>query len=448
MLLRRAARIASLSVLFTFALSAVAWAANDVWDNNPGGNWENGLNWVDGSTPATGDTATFNLAATYPATFGVAPTAIQALTVNAGTVTFQSSGGAKTLNVNSGGSQDVVVTGGSTSLILGTLGNPLNLTAGDDLNVASGATLEARFGSDVVANDLSNTGLNGTVRIDGSGSSLTLNSSSQQLVANTAAGSLIFQNGSTGNVAGSLRIADNATGVTGSASIIGGSTLTLGGNISLATQNIASQNGTLTINGAGSSLTQSGASTITVGAATNGTAAINIGTTATGGTLSTGTGLLTINPTGTVTIGNGGNQGRLDVNGDVLINGGTLQRTTSGSQFNLAAGKTMTIQNGGLFSFSGSYTAATNAVYNVTGADSEFNFQGAVNLDNGSQANVTSGGSILGEGGINVSSFGSGTGRSLSTALRLPRPRTMKAPSADPATLPRSHSVMGPSQTS
>jgi hypothetical protein len=84
-------RLGWLFVVATYA--SVASAANDVWDNNPGGNWETGANWTDGSTPGTGDTATFNLAATYPVTFGVAPTAIQALTVTGGTVTFQSSGG-------------------------------------------------------------------------------------------------------------------------------------------------------------------------------------------------------------------------------------------------------------------------------------------------------------------------------------------------------------------
>ena len=87
-----------------------------------------------------------------------------------------------------------------------------------------------------------------------------------------------------------------------------------------------------------------------------------------------------------------------------------MQRTTNGSQFNLAAGKTMTIQNGGLFSYSGSYTAASNAIYNVTGTNSRFNFLGAVNLNLGSQANISAGGSILGEGGINVGSVGVGNG--------------------------------------
>ena len=244
---------------FHFDATPTDRAAADVWDNNPGGNWENNFNWADNTAPGTGDTATFNLAATYPVTFGVAPTAIQSLTVSAGTVTFQSSGGAKTLNVNSGGAQDVLISGASTLLTLGASLNPLNLTAGDDLSVQSGATLEALFGSDVVANDLTTNGVNGTLRVNGSGSSLTINTVTQQLIAGLLTGSLQFQNSSTGNsFAGGLRVADGTTGVTGSVSITGGSTLTIGGNLSLATQNIASQNGSLTINGTGSNLTQNG----------------------------------------------------------------------------------------------------------------------------------------------------------------------------------------------
>jgi fibronectin-binding autotransporter adhesin len=447
MLLRRAVCLASLSFFLNLALCAATWAANDTWDNNPGGNWENGLNWADGSTPGSGDTATFNLAATYAATFGVAPAAIQALTVNAGTVTFQSSGGAKTLSVNSGGSQDVIVTGGSTTLTLGASLNPLNLTAGDDLSVQSGATFEARFGSDVVANDLTANGLNGTLRVNGSGSSLTLNSAAQHLIANTLPGSLQFQNSSIGNsIAGGLRVADNASGVTGSVQISAGSTLTLGGNLALASANIAGQNGMLIIIGTGSSLTQSGASTITVGAAANGIAAINIGITATGGTLSTGTGLFTVNPTGTVTIGGTDATGTLNANGDVLINGGTVQRNTNGSQFNLATGRTMTIQNGGLFSFSGSYNAATNAVYNVTGANSRFNFLGAINLNTSSQANISAGGSILGEGGINVGSFDVGNGALVvdgATSTATANDESSFGGSGNSATVTFSHAAVG-----
>src|SRR5690349_6047858 len=99
----RARLVRAVAVAAVTLPTARAQAAADVWDNNPGGNWENGANWADNSTPGNADTATFNLAATYSVTFGVAPAAIQNLTVSAGTVTFASSGGAKTLSVNAAG---------------------------------------------------------------------------------------------------------------------------------------------------------------------------------------------------------------------------------------------------------------------------------------------------------------------------------------------------------
>src|SRR5262245_37253625 len=107
-------------VIVGIAISS-AQAANDVWDNTPGVNWATGANWVDGSTPGVNDSATFNLAQSYSVTFSADPAVIQALSVTAGTVTFQSSGGARTLALTAGaGSQDLIVSGATTALNLGT----------------------------------------------------------------------------------------------------------------------------------------------------------------------------------------------------------------------------------------------------------------------------------------------------------------------------------------
>src|SRR3954470_9341148 len=100
-------------------LPLLVQAASDVWDGNgavpPNGIWGTGTNWGDNTTPGNSDTATFNLANTYTVTFNANPLAIQALTVSAGDVTFTSSGGARTLPVNSAsGGQDVTINGGST----------------------------------------------------------------------------------------------------------------------------------------------------------------------------------------------------------------------------------------------------------------------------------------------------------------------------------------------
>jgi hypothetical protein len=392
-----------------------AIAANDTWDNNLGGNWENNANWADGTAPGINDSATFNLAQTYAVSFANEPSVIQALSASAGTVTLQSSGGAKTLNLTAGaGSQDVIVSGASTTLTLGTSDNPLHLNAGDDLSIRTGATLAVLFGSDVVANDLSATGLNGTLRIDGSGSTLTLGGNIVNLVGATGTGSLVFQNGSTGNtINSSLALASSATpSVTGNLSILSGAALTLGGNLTLANQNVASQVGGISIQGTNSALSQSGAATITAGSAVSGTATIAIGTTTSGGSLTTGTGLFTINKTGTVTIGSGANVGTLLANGDLTINGGVLQKMNVTSTLDLAAGKTVTIQSGGRLTLAGPNAADSNQIFNVSGTNSRLEITGAnaFSIGSGAQVNLTSGAVLSAGGRIDVASgAGSGT---------------------------------------
>ena len=114
-----------------------------------------------------------------------------------------------------------------------------------------------QFGSDVVASDLSSSGLGGTVIVDGSGSTLALNNSSaiNSVGAGGVIGTLTFQNSSTGNsISGALGIADDAlANSNGAVNITGGSAVSLSGNLTLATQNITGQSATLTINGTGSS---------------------------------------------------------------------------------------------------------------------------------------------------------------------------------------------------
>ena len=114
----------------------------------PTGIWDSGNNWSgDNTTPGNSDTATFNLAQTYAVNFAADPLAIQNLTVSAGTVTFQNSGGVQTLDVTSGGALDVFI--GTATLNLGTTSNtlPVNLMVGDVLFVTSGGILNINAGS-------------------------------------------------------------------------------------------------------------------------------------------------------------------------------------------------------------------------------------------------------------------------------------------------------------
>lgn len=394
-------------------LSSASPAANDIWDNVPGGNWNTAANWTDGTTPTVGDSATFNLAQTYNVTFNAAPGVIQALSVSNGIVTFQSSGGAQTLQLTAGaGSQDLVVSGATTTLSLGTVNNPFHITAGDDLSVQAGSTLAVLFGSDLVANDMGS-GLNGTLRIDGAGSLLTLGGNVANWIASSSTGSLLLQNGSTGNsINADLGIASTLnTGTNGTLSIAGGSTLALGGNLTMASQNVTGQSATFTLQGANSSLTQSGTSGGTVGSATSGTATISIGTTSGGASLTTGTGLFTINKTGTVTIGGGTNTGALYLAGDVKIDGGLLNKANAGSTLEFAVGKTITIQNGGRLLIAGPAVAESNQVFNVsgTGAKLESTGTGGFSIGTGAQVNVSAAATMPIAGHIQIAN-GAGTG--------------------------------------
>jgi fibronectin-binding autotransporter adhesin len=413
---RGALLLASIALVVSFALGPVAHAANDIWDNSPGGTWSTAANWTDGTVPSINDGATFNLAQVYNVTLAADPGVIQALAVSAGTVTLQSSGGAKTLSLTAGaGSQDLNVTGASTVLNLGVANNPLQIVAGDDLSIQNGATLAVLFGSDVTVNDFSDNGLNGILRVDGAGSTLKLSGAVSNLIGANAAGSLVFQNTSTDNtINGSLGLANSSTpSVTGSLSILSGSTLALGGNLTLSNQNLTGQAASLTITGANSALTQSGAATVTLGSAANGSASLAIGTTTSGGTFTTGTGLFTINKTGTVTVGSGSNTGSLLLNGNLTINGGVLQKSNAASTLDLAAGKTVNILGGGRLTLAGPHIADTNQVFNLSGASSRFEVTGtnALTIRDGAQVNLTAG-TVLSAGGridVGVGAVGTGT---------------------------------------
>src|SRR5262249_8962413 len=154
---------------------------------------------------------------------------------------------------------------------------------------------------------------------------------------------------------------------TANVSIQSGATWTNTGAIAIGANSATGSSATATVTGVGSSVTQSGATTLTVGTtgsgAVDGTLALAIG-----GAWTTGTGVTTINQRGIIDIQSPSST--FNASGNVLIDGGVLQ-TPANSTFNLAAGKTFTVQNGGRASFTGGYTTATNAVYNVTGVGSK-----------------------------------------------------------------------------
>jgi hypothetical protein len=329
-------------------------------------------------------------------------------------VTFQSNGGAPTHSLtNIAGAPELDVSSASTILTLGTANKTLHVAAGDDLSIQSGGTVSVAFGSNLAAYDLSASGLNGTLRIDGAGSLLTIGGNVANVIGGTGSGSLVLQNGSTGNtIHAALGIASSgAASTSGSLSVLSGSTLTLGGALTLAHQNIGGQAANLSIQGVNSALTQSGASAVTVGSAANGAATIAIGTTTSGGAFTTGTGLFTINKTGAVNIGGGTNTGTLNIGGDLTIDGGVLNKSSAASILDFADGKTITIQGGGKLTIAGPAVAEASQVFDVSGANSriETTGTGPFSVRTGAHVRISAGATMIAAGPLQLAS-GAGTG--------------------------------------
>ena len=326
----------------------VATAASDVWDGNggspPNGLWGADINWVDDTTPGNSDTATFNLANTYNVTFDTIPAAIQAFSTSAGNVTLASSGGAQTLAVNSGGGQDVTVNGGAT-LSLGTSGNPLHLTVGDDLIVNGNGTLNVNFGSQVNTSDLTVQASSGnaTIVVDGAGSALNRTGTGQRGFGNsTGTVSLTYRNNATGDHNDTL-VVGNISDVTGTANlnVESGADLTLD-SLTVGINTAPGPTGAMTVTGIGSTITQSGASSLTIGRATGNTGILNVNSS---GVFTTGTGPIALNTTGRINISGGA----LNANGALTMASGGILSIGSGGTLNVNAG----IDNsaGGTFNF-------------------------------------------------------------------------------------------------
>ena len=384
-----------------------AWAITRIW-NVVTGTWNTAANWNPNSAAPNGaDVAQFSTAGTSTSTVAAGALAFGDLSVTAGTVTLN---GGQALSVTGvGGGNTVLVTGASTILNLGTSGSALSLTTGANLSAINGGTINVKFGSSytgVAIND--GTAGNGTIVVDGAGSKVTVAGVNLGLALT---GNLTFQNNSTGNSLGTVTLAVSPTANSvGNLSVLSGSTVTFGGSLTAGTSGITGQSATITVDGA-SSITQTGITTIDLGASANSTTALNIGTTTSGASFTTGTGLFTISPTATVNIGAGAITGTLNANGNLTVSGGVLRAATAtGSLFNFAAGKTLTVLNGGRVSITGFYTTS-NSTYNVSGTNSTFENLGGVGfltISNGGQVNISAGG-LLSSGIINIGNGSNGT---------------------------------------
>jgi hypothetical protein len=339
--------------------------------------WENISNWDAHRLPGTSDSLQF-ISSGVPTTSISASHAVEDLTVTSGNHVIDSvtgvSGNTISINSHEGGTQTLSVTkfsSGPSSLTLGGA-NPVNLVT-NNLSVLAGASLTVRNGSTLTLGEAFNSvpptfssTINGSVTVDGTGSKLVVFAHrqmdntdypiGQQIGTGTPGASLTsltFQNASTANsILGDIGIGGPATNA--SLNVTGGSSLTVAGNIFLYLPIFGASNAAvLNIDGPASTLTQTSnylnqSTSIEVGPTSSskvGSATVNVAATQSGSTLTTGGAGMEIYQLGAVNVGSAIATGTFNCNGGLNVTGGTL-RVYSGSAFNLAPGKTLTIQAG------------------------------------------------------------------------------------------------------
>jgi T5SS/PEP-CTERM-associated repeat protein len=220
---------------------------------------------------------------------------------------------------------------------------------------ANGAGLISAGGLDLGIN------ANGIIVVDGLGSRLT--SGDAYIGSGGGTGSLTLQNGAYGVIGtGTAYVGQGtAAGSCGIVLVQSEANLVFTGPLWVGASAGGAQTSTVTVTGGNSSITQSGAGSLVVGAADGSTGVIHVDA---NGTFTGATGLTTINKTGTISV----NGGTYNAKGNILIDGGALDY--SAGTLNWDANRTMTIRNGGRFTFSGWYETPIGSYILVQDANS------------------------------------------------------------------------------
>jgi hypothetical protein len=197
-------------------------------------------------------------------------------------------------------------------------------------------------------------GSSGTLLVELPGSKFTTTGgfeSESSIGANGGSGVVTFRVGGHGEFGShplyiGRRGAGGAEGGSGTLNLAPGGTIQSAGDVLVAHD--PSTTGVINIQGAGAAMTQTGMAGLTIGAASGpaGAAKVNIGTTTSGATYTTGNGPVTILATGAVNIGSAATTGTFNVNGNMTIDGGQVIRHAG--SLNLSAGRSLLIRGGGL----------------------------------------------------------------------------------------------------
>jgi hypothetical protein len=346
------------------------------------------------------------------------------LQINDGGV-FNSGGGSGTVTINQTG-RIILAPGGTlnlngdTTLDGGTIqgSNLINIAAGRRLTAQNdaglnfgaddvefnGATVNVNSGSDFVARSM-NFGRSGgtmTVTVDGMGSLVSAGSFGGTWGDNGSTANVTIRNGGRADVGGELHLAQSATaGTTATVNIESGGQLFLRDDLVIADD--GGGTGTINVSGAGSVVSQTSGG-ITLGHASAGSATINVNT---GGRFSTASGNITIKRTGQINIAGG----TLELNGLVIVDGGSITRTSgtldiccsflaeNDAQINLGAafdsallrGRIFHINSGADLIFGDGHILDNITILTVDGAGSSLVMPGESTLSNNSRITIRNG---------------------------------------------------------
>ena len=362
------------------------------WTNSSGGTFNTAANWNSGAGPApvSGDTAQYDLAATYTVTFTSNPTNV---TVNqtAGTVTYTTNA-TRTVNF-----APFNLLGGGLTLGPGAAGSTLQVNS-MWLRVDPSTSLFVGSGNDWTVTQFANgIGVGGTsgsasATFDGVGTTFTANANADSGIgvgmdAWPGSGTFTLSNNALANV-GMVTVSRGTMSVQSAADV------TMSGHIRLGASPPIAGNASLTITGAGSTLTQTGSgANITVGASSGNTSSLTVADNA---VVTTGTGLTTIGATGTIDY----TGASFRLNGALTVTGGTFKGPTPTTHTLLnGGGKPITVQSAGKIQLTGntdvtaSLVSGTNTI-TVTGAGSSFSTTGALLANSSTTISVQSGGSL------------------------------------------------------
>jgi Dockerin type I domain len=340
---RRVVRSVWLSAALVF-LPSGAFGQAFTWGSAANGNWATAGNWTPaGGPPTAGDTATFNLAGTYTVNISSGGNAADAVTVSGPDISFT---GLNTFAPSplllTTGAADLTVNNGS-NLFVGVT-RAVAVSVGDTVSVqGSNTTLGLQGGSTLSAALL---GV-GTVSAPSASyfdvTASTVSATTLSAGLNGGKASINLANNSTFTVTGTSSFASSGIANTvASFTAYGGSTATFG------TLNIGSgsgatgQDATVWVNNAGSSITMTGASALTIGSTATPIFASLLVSDA--GTFTSGTGSILVRNGAGISVSGG----TLNANGNVTLDDGEISVNGSGF-FNLAAGKTVTMNNNAKF---------------------------------------------------------------------------------------------------